>query len=95
MSEYKRIVNIAQKTHQHHINSAKEQEILWDVLDEIPFEHAATIFDPDYSLPRELAQLESKRIQEALNQSDGNKTVAADYLGIGRTNLIAKIKKYF
>ena len=46
------------------------------------------------TLPEEIAVLEKKRITNALEHNEGNRTKTADQLGIGRTNLIAKLKKY-
>jgi len=66
-----------------------EQDALWEAL---------KIFD-NYnveikSLPSEIENMEVNRIQSALDMYDGNRSKAAKDLGIGRTNLIAKIKKY-
>jgi transcriptional regulator with PAS, ATPase and Fis domain len=38
--------------------------------------------------------LERERISEALARTEGNQSRAAKLLKIGRTNLIAKMKKY-
>ena len=46
------------------------------------------------TLPEEIAVLEKKRITNALEFNEGNRTKTADQLGIGRTNLIAKLRKY-
>ena len=46
------------------------------------------------TLPEEIAVLEKKRIATALELNEGNRTRTADQLGIGRTNLIAKLGKY-
>tara|TARA_B100001057_G_scaffold482463_1_gene557862 strand:+ start:3334 stop:3597 length:264 start_codon:yes stop_codon:yes gene_type:complete len=46
------------------------------------------------TLPEEIAVLEKKRIETALELNEGNRTRTADQLGIGRTNLIAKLRKY-
>jgi len=46
------------------------------------------------SLKGEKEQLEKKRIQHALKETYGNKSAAAKKLGISRTNLYQKIKKY-
>ena len=45
------------------------------------------------TLPFELAYIEKRRIRLALDSAI-NHTQAAKQLGIGRTNLLAKIKKY-
>ena len=47
-----------------------------------------------YSLCAELEALERERITNALKLSSGNQTKAAISLDIGRTALIAKMKKY-
>jgi transcriptional regulator with PAS, ATPase and Fis domain len=47
-----------------------------------------------YSLCAELEALERERITNALKLSSGNQTKAAISLNIGRTALIAKMKKY-
>ena len=49
---------------------------------------------PIDNLPKAISQLEKDNIVTALEKYKGNKTKAAEDLGIGRTNLIAKIKKY-
>jgi transcriptional regulator with PAS, ATPase and Fis domain len=46
------------------------------------------------SLPVEMQELEESRISEALEKCDHNRTNTALELGIGRTLLIHKIKKY-
>lgn len=48
----------------------------------------------DYNLPKELESIERDRIQQALTDAKGNQTKAAEILKIGRTCLIAKMKKY-
>jgi transcriptional regulator with PAS, ATPase and Fis domain len=50
--------------------------------------------DADYNLTKELENLEKDRIRQALDNAEGNQTKAAEILKIGRTCLIAKIKKY-
>ena len=47
-----------------------------------------------YSLCAELETLERERITNALKLASGNQTKAAISLDIGRTALIAKMKKY-
>ena len=46
------------------------------------------------NLPEAVSELEIENIVSALNKHKGNQTLAAKDLGLGRTNLIAKIKKY-
>tara|TARA_B100000424_G_C22641158_1_gene354415 strand:+ start:42 stop:305 length:264 start_codon:yes stop_codon:yes gene_type:complete len=65
-----------------------EQDVLWRVTGELDFTH------PIDNLPKAISQLEKDNIVTALEKYKGNKTKAAEDLGIGRTNLIAKIKKY-
>ena len=50
--------------------------------------------DVQYSLCAELEALERERITNALKLASGNQTKAAQTLDIGRTALIAKMKKY-
>jgi DNA-binding NtrC family response regulator len=45
------------------------------------------------TLPEKLERLEKNDIQNALYETNGNQTLAAQRLGIGRTCLIAKMKK--
>mgnify|MGYP006237772225 FL=1 len=45
-------------------------------------------------LNAELAELEKSSIVSALNACDQNQTRAAKMLNVGRTALIAKMKKY-
>ena len=49
--------------------------------------------DCEYTLPDKIERLEKNDIQNALYETDGNQTLAAKKLGIGRTCLIAKMKK--
>ena len=51
-------------------------------------------FDFDKPLPVELEKIERQAIVEKFSQFDGNRTKTANALGIGRTNLIKKLKKY-
>lgn len=73
----------------YHMDTKTEQDILWESLSF--FESRV---EPPATLPKEVEQLEIQRIQTALDLFDGNRSKAAGDLGIGRTNLIAKIKKY-
>mgnify|MGYP001298945827 CR=1 FL=1 len=65
-----------------------EQDALWRVTGELEF---AIAID---NLPEAISNLEQSNIVTALEKHKGNKTKAAEELGIGRTNLIAKIRKY-
>tara|TARA_B100000902_G_scaffold340176_1_gene342808 strand:- start:1884 stop:2138 length:255 start_codon:yes stop_codon:yes gene_type:complete len=52
---------------------------------------------PDFqekTLPEELEKLERRAIEDNLAHHEGNRTKTANALGIGRTNLIKKLKKY-
>lgn len=65
-----------------------EEELVYD---------AVTSFFGDPKTPtltEELESIEKSRIKNALEGNDGNRTRAAKDLGIGRTLLIHKIKKY-
>ena len=66
-----------------------EQDVLWRALDEL--ELSWHVVD---NLPEAVSELEIENIVQALNKHKGNHTLAAKDLGLGRTNLIAKIKKY-
>ncbi|OUU16026.1 MAG: hypothetical protein CBC05_09195 [Crocinitomicaceae bacterium TMED45] len=66
-----------------------EQDALWEVWDEIE-----TDVNVVRTLPEEISLIELRAIYQALHNNDGNRTKAAAELGIGRTNLIAKIRKY-
>jgi transcriptional regulator with PAS, ATPase and Fis domain len=66
-----------------------EQDYLWEAL---------KLFDDRVDEPKalhvEVAELEKNSILGALAMHEGNRSKAAKELGMGRTNLIAKIKKY-
>lgn len=68
-------------------NNNTEQLWIWEQLD---------FFDQvePLGLTDEIARIEESRIREALKECDQNRTHAAKNLGIGRTLLIHKIKKY-
>ncbi len=66
-----------------------EQDVLWRALDEL--EVSWHVVD---NLPEAVSELEIDNIVQALTKHKGNQTLAAKDLGLGRTNLIAKIKKY-
>ena len=70
----------------------EEQNAWYNALIEMG-EEWSKAFD-QRKLADEVEQLEQGRIRDALTMSDGNKTHAANYLGIGRTLLLHKIKKY-
>ena len=75
------------KDNQYHV-----QDEFFDAFDEL---WGPIVTDLDnITLPEEIAVLEKKRITNALELNEGNRTKTADQLGIGRTNLIAKLRKY-
>jgi two-component system, NtrC family, response regulator AtoC len=49
---------------------------------------------PAEHLPQQLERLERERIEQALTQTGGNQTLAAQLLGITRRQLIARIESY-
>ena len=65
-----------------------EQNYIFDVISE-HFDQFQEI-----TLPQELAKIERTTISEKLVEFNGNRTRTANALGIGRTNLVKKLKKY-
>lgn len=65
-----------------------EQDALWRITGEL----TSRLYIEN--LPEAISLLEQSNITQALEKNKGNKTKAAEDLGIGRTNLIAKIRKY-
>ena len=74
------------------IRNREEQEALWKICGELAEYHEELKFEK--ALPDEVEMLERDRISDALAKAEGNQTKAAKLLKIGRTNLIAKMKKY-
>jgi transcriptional regulator with PAS, ATPase and Fis domain len=72
--------------------SLEEQQALMDAFDDIWKDFYK--LDEEYNLAQELEDLEKDRIKQALDNAKGNQTKAAEILKIGRTCLIAKMKKY-
>ena len=73
----------------NYMDNKKEQDEFFEAFDEIwPVGEVV-----QESLPQELKVIEIKRIKLALEQ-EKNHTHAARSLGIGRTNLLAKMEKY-
>ena len=70
----------------------EEQTALFDAFNETWADFYK--LDNDYNLTKELEDLEKDRIKQALDNAKGNQTKAAEILKIGRTCLIAKMKKY-
>jgi len=70
----------------------EEQDALWAICGEL--EQYYSEKENDKSLSTEVEMLERDRISTALSRTEGNQARAAKMLKIGRTNLIAKMKKY-
>ena len=77
------------------MNTLKEQDYFYKMFDEM-WGSAGEVLPEEvqYSLSKELESLERERIVNALKFANGNQTKAAQSLDIGRTALIAKMKKY-
>ena len=70
-----------------------EQDYIWNALDDaFPMADTSIVYKTD--LNAQLETLERGCIENALDAVDGNQTKAAGMLNIGRTCLIAKMKKY-
>ena len=74
------------------MNTLKEQQYFYQMFDEMW--GALVVEEVQYSLVAELEKLERERIVNALALASGNQTKAAQSLDIGRTTLLAKMKKY-
>jgi transcriptional regulator with PAS, ATPase and Fis domain len=70
----------------------EEQDALYAMCDELWNDRWD--YDSKYCLHNEVEMIERERISDALSKTEGNQTKAAKLLNIGRTNLIAKMKKY-
>ena len=70
----------------------QEQEALWEVCNDLEKLYEERRYET--ALPDEVEMLERDRISNALAKTEGNQSKAAKLLKIGRTNLIAKMKKY-
>lgn len=68
----------------------REQDALFEALDEMAWGSV----EVKIPLASEVEMLEKERITAALSLHNGNRTKTADHLGIGRTLLIHKLKKY-
>jgi DNA-binding NtrC family response regulator len=73
------------------MDNKTEQDLIWQSLDDA-FPSVPIVYQTD--LNEELSKLERDCIENALEAVDGNQTKAANMLSIGRTCLIAKMKKY-
>ena len=72
-----------------------EQAYFFDMFEDMWGSHGEVLpEDVQYSLSAELEEIERERIINALKLSCGNQTKAAQSLDVGRTALIAKMKKY-
>ena len=77
------------------MNTLKEQQYFYDMFDEMWGSHGDIMPEEiQYSLCDELESIERERITNALKLASGNQTKAAQSLDIGRTTLLAKMKKY-
>ena len=77
------------------MNTLTEQQYFYQMFDEMWGSHGDIMpEETQYSLVAELEKLERERIFNALKLACGNQTKAAQSLNIGRTALIAKMKKY-
>ena len=74
------------------MNTLKEQQYFYQMFDEMW--GALVVEEVQYSLVAELEKLERERIVNALALASGNQTKAAQSLDLGRTTLLAKLKKY-
>jgi DNA-binding NtrC family response regulator len=66
----------------------EEQDYIWNALDDI-FPSRLVV-----DLNEQIADLERSSIVNALDACEQNQTKAAKMLSVGRTALIAKMKKY-
>ena len=73
-------------------SNATEQDMLWTMMDEIWPQHQQDT--TPRTLGEELAEVERKAIVLALEHHCNNQSQAARSLGMGRTLLIHKMKKY-
>tara|TARA_B100000035_G_C20968466_1_gene539910 strand:- start:730 stop:966 length:237 start_codon:yes stop_codon:yes gene_type:complete len=71
----------------------KDVDAMWDLLEDVfPTGGTEDMYKTD--LAKDVERLERESIKDALSACEGNQTKTAKMLGLGRTNLIAKIKKY-
>ena len=64
----------------------------WVTTDKLEFEESQLSGEASLSLKN--VEIEKKQIIRALEQANGNRSLAAELLGIGRTTLYDKMKKY-
>ena len=86
---------ITRETNDSQEQRIKEQQYFFDMFEDMWESHGEILpEDVQYSLCNELEAIERERISNALKLSCGNQTKAAQSLDVGRTALIAKMKKY-
>ena len=89
------MLKIKQETANEQQQRIDEQSYFFDMFEEMWGSQGEVLpEDVQYSLCAELEALERERIVNALALSKGNQTKAAQVLDVGRTALIAKMKKY-
>ena len=77
------------------MNTLKEQQYFYDMFDEMWGSHGDIMpEETQYSLCDELESIERERITNAFKLASSNQTKAAQSLDLGRTTLLAKLKKY-
>lgn len=77
------------------MNTLKEQQYFYQMFDEMWGSHGDIMpEETQYRLCDELESIERERITNALKLASGNQTKAAQSLDLGRTTLLAKMKKY-
>jgi transcriptional regulator with PAS, ATPase and Fis domain len=86
------IKDLKKETQEERNRRMEEQDALWAICGEL--EQYYKEKENDKSLSTEVEMLERERISDALAKTEGNQSKAAKLLKIGRTNLIAKMKKY-
>jgi transcriptional regulator with PAS, ATPase and Fis domain len=86
------IKDLKKETQEERNRRMEEQDALWAICGEL--EQYYKEKENDTSLHTEVEMLERERISDALAKTEGNQSKAAKLLKIGRTNLIAKMKKY-
>ena len=82
------------ETTKEHEQRVEEQKYFYTMFDEMWGGGEVLPHEIQYSLCAELEEIERERITNALKLASGNQTKAALSLDIGRTALIAKMKKY-
>lgn len=84
--------DLKKETDEERIRRMEEQEALWAICGELEEYYKERVNEK--ALHTEVEMLERDRISDALSRAEGNQSKAAKLLQIGRTNLIAKMKKY-